>query len=283
VSALTQAVFDQVPGARSLDLWRQLERLDGPALISIPAPVRTEMLRQATGTLAAATMAASASYSLVGADVRKDRPTHGVARPESEAYRRTRIGPRPISPIGWWRSCSLVTARIRTFVRIGLIWEAGPSRLWGDLSEVVRVSGTATCFGVREGSRVVADPVGIRVVGGACSSAADTLRGRWGSSGDRLVLGEQLIRLGGACRLRWWEWRLARRATASRKASAGLAAGSQATHDRPRFWRSRMPPTAPTRAVGRRLAPWRVVSKGSWRAAPSGAYGSEVAGPTCTW
>jgi len=30
---------------------------------------------------------------------------------------------------------------------------------------VVRVSGTATCFGVREDSRVVADPVGIRVVG----------------------------------------------------------------------------------------------------------------------
>ena len=101
VSALTQAVFDQVPGARSLDLWRQLERLDGPALISIPAPVRTKLLRQAAGTLAAATMAASASHSLVGADVRQDRPTHGVARPESEAYRRTRIGPRPISPIGW--------------------------------------------------------------------------------------------------------------------------------------------------------------------------------------
>jgi len=29
----------------------------------------------------------------------------------------------------------------------------------------VRVSGTATCFGVREGSRVVADPVGLWVVG----------------------------------------------------------------------------------------------------------------------
>jgi len=101
VSALTQAVFDQVPGARSLDLWRQLERLDGPALISIPAPVRTEMLRQAAGTLAVATMAASASHSLVGADVRQDRPTRAVARPESETYRRTRIGPRPISPMGW--------------------------------------------------------------------------------------------------------------------------------------------------------------------------------------
>jgi hypothetical protein len=101
VSALTQAVFDQVPGARSLSLWRQLERLDGPALISIPAPVRTEMLRQAAGTLAAATMAASASHSLVGADVRQDRPTRAVARPESETYRHTRIGTRPISPMGW--------------------------------------------------------------------------------------------------------------------------------------------------------------------------------------
>jgi len=101
VSALTQAVFDQVPGARSLNLWRQLERLDGPALISIPVPVRTEMLRQAASTLAAATMAASASHSLVGADLRQDRQTHGVARPESETYRHTRIGPRPISPMGW--------------------------------------------------------------------------------------------------------------------------------------------------------------------------------------
>ena len=75
VSALTQAVFDQVPGARSLNLWRQLERLDGPALISIPAPVRTELLRQATGNLSAATMAASASHSLLGADFRPVRPT----------------------------------------------------------------------------------------------------------------------------------------------------------------------------------------------------------------
>ena len=100
VSALTQAVFDQVRGARSLELWRQLERLDGPALISIPAPVRTEMLRQAAGTLAAATMAASASYSLVGADLRQDHTTRGVARPESEAYPRIRMGPGPISPRG---------------------------------------------------------------------------------------------------------------------------------------------------------------------------------------
>ena len=87
-------------GARSLELWRQLERLDGPALISIPAPVRTEMLRQAAGTLAAATMAASASYSLVGADLRQDHTTRGVARPESEAYPRIRMGPGPISPRG---------------------------------------------------------------------------------------------------------------------------------------------------------------------------------------
>jgi len=101
VSALTQAVFDQVPGARSLNLWRQLERLDGPALISIPAPVRTELLRQATRNLAAATMAASASHSLLGNDFRPVRPTHGVARPKTEAYLHSSIGPRPLSPTGW--------------------------------------------------------------------------------------------------------------------------------------------------------------------------------------
>ena len=101
VSALTQAVFDQVPGARSLNLWRQLERLDGPALIPIPAPVRTELLRQATRNLSATTMAASASHSLLGNDFRPVRPTHGVARPKTEAYPHSSIGPRPLSPTGW--------------------------------------------------------------------------------------------------------------------------------------------------------------------------------------
>ena len=101
VSALTQVVFDQVPGARSLNLWRQLERLDGPALISIPAPVRTELLRQATRNLSATTTAASASHSLLGNDFRPVRPTHGVARPKTEAYLHSSIGPRPLSPTGW--------------------------------------------------------------------------------------------------------------------------------------------------------------------------------------
>ena len=74
VSALTQAVFDQVPGARSLDLWHQLERLDGPAPISIPARVRTEMMHQAIGTLEASARAASASHGLIHGGVRKGRP-----------------------------------------------------------------------------------------------------------------------------------------------------------------------------------------------------------------
>ncbi len=74
VSALTQAVFDHVPGARSLALWRQLERLDGPAPISIPAQVRTEMMYQAIGTLEASALAASASHGLIHGGVRKARP-----------------------------------------------------------------------------------------------------------------------------------------------------------------------------------------------------------------
>jgi hypothetical protein len=74
VSALTQAVFDHVPGASSLALWRQLERLDGPALISIPAQVRTEMLHQAIGTLEASALAASASHGLIHGAVRNARP-----------------------------------------------------------------------------------------------------------------------------------------------------------------------------------------------------------------
>jgi hypothetical protein len=73
VSALTQAVFDHVPGARSLALWRQLERLDGSAPISIPAQVRTEMMHQAIGTLEASALAASASHGLIRG-LRKARP-----------------------------------------------------------------------------------------------------------------------------------------------------------------------------------------------------------------
>jgi hypothetical protein len=79
VSALTQAVFDHVPGARSLTLWRQLERLDGTAPISIPAQVRTEMLRQAVGTLEGATLAASASHGLIEVGVRRATPTHELS------------------------------------------------------------------------------------------------------------------------------------------------------------------------------------------------------------
>ena len=81
VSALTQAVFDHVPGARSLTLWRQLERLDGPAPISIPAQVRNEMLRQAVGTLEAATLAASASHGLIEVGDRKVPPTREMIPP----------------------------------------------------------------------------------------------------------------------------------------------------------------------------------------------------------
>jgi hypothetical protein len=66
VSAQTRLVIEQVPGVRSLDMWRQLERLDGPALIPVPGPVRTELLRQAARTLEAATMAASSGHSLIG-------------------------------------------------------------------------------------------------------------------------------------------------------------------------------------------------------------------------
>jgi hypothetical protein len=79
VSALTQAVFDHVPGARSLTLWRQLERLDGHAPISIPAQVRTEMLRQAVGTLEAATLAASASHGLIEVGVRRVPAPHAMS------------------------------------------------------------------------------------------------------------------------------------------------------------------------------------------------------------
>jgi hypothetical protein len=85
VSALTQTVFEHVPGARSLALWRQLERLDGPAPISIPAQVRAEMLHQAIGTLEAAALAASASHGLIGVGVRKAQPQRDMKPPMTRA------------------------------------------------------------------------------------------------------------------------------------------------------------------------------------------------------
>lgn len=88
VSALTQAVFEHVPGARSLTLWRQLERLDGPAPISIPAQVRSEMLRQAVGTLQAATLAASASHGLIEVGLRTVGPRREVIPPAPGARER---------------------------------------------------------------------------------------------------------------------------------------------------------------------------------------------------
>jgi hypothetical protein len=94
VSALTQAVFDHVPGARSLTLWRQLERLDGPAPIPIPAQVRTEMLRQAVGTLEAATLAASASHGLIEVGVRRVPPMREMSPSVPGARRRGGIDRR---------------------------------------------------------------------------------------------------------------------------------------------------------------------------------------------
>jgi methylphosphotriester-DNA--protein-cysteine methyltransferase len=90
VSTLTQAVFEQVPGAGSLALWRQLERLDGRAPISIPAPVRTEMLRQAVGTLELATLAASASHGLIKVGARNAPST-------AERMTRERKPPYPVA------------------------------------------------------------------------------------------------------------------------------------------------------------------------------------------
>ncbi len=85
VASLTQLVFEQVPGVRSLDLWRQLERLDGPALIAIPGPVRSELLRQAARTLEAAGMAASSAHSLIG----ERRRPHRIENPlKPGQYRR---------------------------------------------------------------------------------------------------------------------------------------------------------------------------------------------------
>lgn len=94
VSALTQHVFEHVPGVRSLDLWRQLERLDGPASISIPSQVRTELMHHAIETLEAAALTASASHGLIDGAVRKAQPQREVtpaitrARPRGGIDRR---------------------------------------------------------------------------------------------------------------------------------------------------------------------------------------------------
>jgi len=93
VARLTQAVFDQVPGARSLSLWRELERLDGRTSISIPAAVRTELLRHTVGTLTQATSAASASHALVEADLHNIRRTRGAIAP-GVRHRRANGAPR---------------------------------------------------------------------------------------------------------------------------------------------------------------------------------------------
>jgi len=95
VSALTQAVFDHVPGARSLALWRQLERLDGPAPISIPAQVRTQMMHQAIGTLEASALAASASHGLIQGGARKAQPQREMRPPMTRERPRAGMGRRP--------------------------------------------------------------------------------------------------------------------------------------------------------------------------------------------
>jgi hypothetical protein len=94
VSALTQAVFDQVPGASSLALWRQLERLDGPAPISIPAQVRTEMMHQAIGALEASALAASASHGLIRGP-RKAPPQREMKPPMTRERTRATVARRP--------------------------------------------------------------------------------------------------------------------------------------------------------------------------------------------
>lgn len=82
VASLTWMVFEQVPGVRSLDLWRQLERLDGPAMVAVPGPVRSELLRQAARTLEAATMAASSGHSLIG----ERRRPHRIEDPHQPGH-----------------------------------------------------------------------------------------------------------------------------------------------------------------------------------------------------
>lgn len=80
VADLTRTVLDQIPGARHLETWRQLERLDGPHLISIPSLVRADLLRQTTETLVANTTLASASHGLARTNPRTDRPTIQLER-----------------------------------------------------------------------------------------------------------------------------------------------------------------------------------------------------------
>ena len=97
------------------------------------------------------------------------------------------------------------------------VWQPGLKAICGSSA-----SRTASCSTVG-GSRVLADPVRVRAIGRACSPATHTLRRRRRPSRDRLVVVERLIRLGGACRLRRRERRLARRSAAIGKASARLA------------------------------------------------------------
>ncbi len=95
VSKLTQAVFDQIPEARSLTLWTQLERLDGPTPISIPAQVRAEMMHQAIGTLEASALAASASHGLIERAARRAQPRRETKPPMTRERPRVGMARRP--------------------------------------------------------------------------------------------------------------------------------------------------------------------------------------------
>jgi hypothetical protein len=73
------------------------------------------------------------------------------------------------------------------------------------------------------GSRVVADPVRLRAIGRASSPATNALHRRRRPSRDRPVLVKQLIGMGGACRIRRRERRVARRTATSGQAPTCLA------------------------------------------------------------
>jgi hypothetical protein len=94
VASLTQATFEHVPGARSLELWQQLERLDGPSLITIPTAVHAQLLRQTARTLSTATMAASASHCLVRLPSRSGAPDGRTGRTLEESRPRKLASPR---------------------------------------------------------------------------------------------------------------------------------------------------------------------------------------------
>lgn len=94
VANLTQAVLDQVPGARQLEAWHQLERLDGPQLISIPTPVRTELLREAASTLTVTAALASAAHGLG-----RTGPETGPAHPRPQDLTR-HLRPHRGFPVG---------------------------------------------------------------------------------------------------------------------------------------------------------------------------------------